>query len=350
MANEFALATERLSLRLSIASFFIALVITPTYLYLSGGSSTTFLNLREYVTFLLPILTAATVLVCYPHWKRDAFVRARWYFAPILALAFGFLTILGSYFALDFLSQAFRHLQLDLVSATFFVAFGTGITIYILTEEMNKLNLKKITLLLLGNTILGFLITASNHFDPRWWAGSLCALGMGVGTGVFWVYNITLVVDGLLLIVLGSFLTPYLVVVYREGHISPDNYALVKFIYIVEIVLLLVVGFLPYGHVHILSQFHLLAGNMVFLVFAVFMALAGFIFQGFRRFFYVVTYLLLSIGLILYFLYDYLHYFTITFYEINSIILISIWVVFLIKYIQIYEVEVSMIDPIILKY
>jgi hypothetical membrane protein len=163
---------------------------------------------------------------------------------------------------------------------------------------------------------------------------------MGVGfTGAFWIYNITIIVCSLLLFLIGLYLNEYFKKLVKIGRIDQERKNTLSTIYIVSVIMIFFVGLIPYGHERNLSEIHLFAGDMVFVFIALTMLFSGFLFWGFRKFFHIFTYAILFVGLLFYYLYGISHYFTITFYEINSIILIALWVIFMVKYIELFELD-----------
>jgi hypothetical protein len=107
-----------------------------------------------------------------------------------------------------------------------------------------------------------------------------------------------------------------------------------KYLYLFTVSQLFLVGLIPYGHSDILNQVHYFAGNIIFIMIGATMLLLPVIMLGEKRIFYVINYLFLAFGVLFYLLCNNVHYFSITFYELNSIILIIIWSIYIIRHLE----------------
>jgi len=295
------------------------------------------------VSICLPAVCVLTIVVSY--WlkckKTKTIDTDKWFvFVPILGLSFAFLFATMGYFGVDIFTRVFKDLAPDIASATILISAVSAILAYILSVEIFHFNAKKLSMLLLAITLSGFVISAIYSRDSHWWAGSLCALGMGKGFwGAFWIYNAAIVIDALLLFLIGFYLAPLFKELIERKKLNQIRFNILKSIYLFSIFLILLVGLIPYGHQPLLSQIHIYAGNMVFIAIGMTMLLSKLLMNNFRRSFYVISGLFFIVGVFLYVLYNYINYFTITFYELNSAVLIVIWVVYLVKYIKIVELN-----------
>ena len=328
---------------LSIAILIFGALVIFFSIYFSFFPSTRFQEIRNLVSLCLPAVCVITITTSY--WlkcqKTKTIDTDKWFiFIPILGLSFAFLFATMGYFGVDISTRVFRDLAPDIASATILLSAVSAILAYVLSIEIFHFEAKKLSILLLTVTLSGFIISAIYSRDSHWWAGSLCALGMGKGyQGAFWIYNTSIVLAGLLLSLMGFYLVPLFKELVIRHKLTKIRLKVLTAIYQFSILLIIIVGLIPYGHQPILSQIHIYAGNMVFLVIGLTMLFSKLIMNKFKRSFYIISYLFFSIGVALYVLYDVVNYFTITFYELNSAVLIVIWVVYLIKYIKIVELS-----------
>jgi len=326
---------ERFALYLGFAVFLGTFVAVGTTMLLSGSHQISLDSLKFISSMISPIVGISVVALTYIRKRMvDKSIETRHWliFMLILGVAFSYFAGEMSVIIIYTMSRSFRQLTLDPLSTALLLGTAEGLFAYILSIEIFKFNLKKLSLFSFFFVLTGFLVTGSYHIDPRWWAGSLCALGMGMGyTGAFYIYNSTVVITSLLLLLMGFYISPAFDNLITAKYAKKWQVNVLKGVYLLSIFLLFLVGLIPFGHGYILSQIHYFAGNFIFVFIGLTMLLLPLLLGGMKKSFYVFNYGILALALTFYILYSQIHYFTITFYEINSIILIVIWATFLVR-------------------
>lgn len=117
-----------------------------------------------------------------------------------LTIAFGAVTMVGVLLAAEVLAAGLQGLQLAAIGGGIFAgvasavggrfAFGAGV----------RLRTSDLAALLFGFLVIGTLFAMVTAADPRWWEQNFSQLGVG------WAFNGTLVVAGLLVATVGSYI------------------------------------------------------------------------------------------------------------------------------------------------
>jgi hypothetical protein len=136
------ISNEKFSLLLGISCFFALIPVALLSYMFYRGPIVGFDFIRYIAGIIFPILAMFIVFTTLIYKKRhtkSVDTRNILPFIPILGIAFAFLFSLISYFAIDLVGQAFRHITPDITSTVLFIAVTSAILAYVLSVELLNL-------------------------------------------------------------------------------------------------------------------------------------------------------------------------------------------------------------------
>jgi hypothetical protein len=255
-------------------------------------------------------------------------------FIVVLSITYGFIaSILGYAFAF-LISITFKDVIYTPIGTSFLIALFCGFLAYQVAESIFQLGQREYLRLTLGTFIIGFFTAAVMTNDQHWWQGSICALGMPANEA-YGYYNFTLILVGALLMVFAIYLQPQIKSLISKGILDEFRAKLLAVLYFIETVTIALVGAVPYGLSNWLNILHVLLGYYIFINIGVIILFSFWLFQKFPRYFLIVSYLLMLVGLTFYLLGSKMDLTTFALTEISTAIIVVVWVVVFLRALEI---------------
>lgn len=300
----------------------IIILLALSYLKLLTNVSFTLVQLAVIYTSVAVATLVSFFAIVYREFTEKS---SKWFvFALILPLIFGFLAGVFSYVFVFIFSYTFKFLAFDYLGASLFVSTYLALVAYFVAKQNLNLTVESLLKLTYSFFGVGFIMSAIFNQDPFWWRGSFCSLGMAVN-GTEFIFSFTLVFTALLLLLSAILLQPNMRKLLSMGLIKKWQVRTLMAIYFVLISMITIVGFVPYGVSGALNQLHVTAGNFIFYIFGIFLALIYWLLPNFSKKLYTLSYAILSAEILMLILYQVNHYFTTTIVELISLLLIGVW-------------------------
>ncbi|CAH0123247.1 hypothetical protein SRABI121_00426 [Microbacterium sp. Bi121] len=123
--------------------------------------------------------------------------------AVALTIAFAGVTALGVLLTTEVLGVGLQGLELSAVGGGLLTGVASAVGGRLTFEAGIGLRTADLANLLFGYLIIGTLFAMITAADPRWWESNFSQLGIGAGA---WAFNGTLVVAGILIATVGSYI------------------------------------------------------------------------------------------------------------------------------------------------
>lgn len=210
-----------------------------------------------------------------------------WSFLP-LALANAVAVGLVAAVVLQFVSLVFRDLSLPAIYAVALVGIGCGAVAYIVANRNMQVRVGHV-LQLFGVTLLGGIaISAITGNNPMWWEQSFSFLGER-GSDTRSVFNATLIISGMLMVILQQFFMDDFVYLRSLGLLTPRKTQLVRGSLIAMGVLMALVGIIPFGVNGLLDNLHSFSAYGLALILLAHMVLVRRLLPYFSREFFITS-------------------------------------------------------------
>ncbi len=210
-----------------------------------------------------------------------------WSFLP-LALANAVAVGLTAAVALQFVSLVFRDLSLPALYAVALVGLACGAVAYVVANRNMQVRVGHV-FQLFGVTLLGGIaISAIAGNNPMWWEQSFSFLGER-GSDTHTVFNATLIIAGVLMIVLQQFFMDDFIYLRSLRLLTPRKTQIVRVSLIALGVLMALVGTIPFGVNALLNNIHSFAAYGLALILLGYMALVRRLLPYFSREFYATS-------------------------------------------------------------
>lgn len=246
----------------------------------------------------------------------------------VLALGYMIIALALTVLVLNILSHAFVNVQMAAFSAALVVTVFTALTMYGITSLSVKIQSRDIvnalTLFLVG----GVFISMSTVQDRAWWQINFSFLGTTSGPSAY-IFNVTLVLSGLLLLCLTDHLLSDLQYVVKGDKTSVlRRTEIVKIMFILISLSLAGVGLFPWD-IHPLL--HTGSAYMLVVLFAIMVIGLKWLIPNLSKSFYANSYTLLGLLVVSFVLWQPFHYFNQTAFELIAFCLIFIWLVLFLR-------------------
>ena len=248
-----------------------------------------------------------------------------------LSLAYTLFYLGLAWLVVLFVQSAFTGLALDSLTASLLMGILGAVVGYSIISLSASINSMAIIHTLLLFVLIGVSSSMIFNNDPFWWQKNFSYLGE-IQSNTFWVFNITLILAGLLLLALSDFLFYELqsAIPGRTGGVR--NYRVLHGFFIFIAICLSMVGLFPNVEGTLLNQIHTWAANLLVAAFMVVILFIRRLLPGVPSTFYVVSYLFVIVLAVMYFgLFQYFGYFSLTAFEMTAFGICFVWLYLLLK-------------------
>lgn len=245
-----------------------------------------------------------------------------------LAIAYTIIAIVLTAVAIFAIGEAFKGVTMPTVSASMVVGIFAALTVYgILTTSVHLQSgdiVNALTLFIAGGVFTS-MATAQN---PYWWQINFSSLGT-TGTVSAYAFNVTLVLSGLLLLCLTDHLLNDLHVIIRgKKRATAAKTQIIKLLFIFISLCLAGVGLFPWD-IHPLL--HTSSAYLLVVGFATMIIGLRWLLPNLSKSFFANSYTILAVLFISFGLWQPLHYFNQTAFELIAFSLTFIWLVLFLR-------------------
>lgn len=251
-----------------------------------------------------------------------------WRNFPALVISFLIILFLGSLFLFRLLGYMFPGISFDLFTATLFffviMAVINYLMIYVVLELSPMLLTNILTLVIVGG-VLGAMLT---NREKQWWQHNFSFLGTVEATSR-WQFNLTLILSAVLMIAL----IDYLFVNLKQKY-SGIKLTILRWLLILVALNLGGVGAFPYQDDSIYGVIHnQVAANLVYLIIILIVGM-HWLLPKVTKEFKVTSYVIMGLLVLTVVLFQGVHYFSLTAFELVSFLIAFVWLLMLFQYLQ----------------
>lgn len=250
-----------------------------------------------------------------------------------ISLTLAFTAGIFSYLLSLLLPEAFHRLPYTNIGISFFIAGLMAMIFFLISDFVFRINAKKLALLLLTTFLSGFFISAVSSLDTTWWRWSICSLGMPTNPSKVF-YNFTIIITGIMMLILGVFLTPELDNLVNNKIITARKSKLLKILYLIEASDIIMIGVIPYGVTTPLNYVHNFFAYYSFAHIGIIILFCRLLFKNFPQKFINLSYIIFACTAIYYFVNLYFKIFPAALAEIVVMVVAGIWIFLTVKTIQ----------------
>ncbi|MFC4652396.1 DUF998 domain-containing protein [Lactococcus nasutitermitis] len=225
-----------------------------------------------------------------------------------------------------FTNQIFYGVSFGLFTSTLIFAIFSGILNYILIFVVDTFEISMLVNMLIMVAIGGLISSMATNGDQYWWQRNFSLLGTEKSHASL-QFNLTLIISAALMIALFD----YIFVSLREKYGRHIRYIVLQTLLMLCALCIALVGFIPNNGTGLAHHIHDISAQLIVL----FMALAIFGIRWFlpriNKNIYVVSYIIVTLIAISFVLWHFVHYLTLTAFEILSFSLSFAWMMLLIN-------------------
>ena len=183
---------------------------------------------------------------------------------PFLPLAVTHALVVGLFLGLgiQFVDQAFKGLALPPVYSHLVVGIACGLVAYMVANRSLQMHVQRVAGLFVTVLVAGVAVSILTVNSPLWWEHSFSFLGMQ-GSSARIVFNFTLIMSGILLIVLQQFFLDDFVELRERHMISPRTVRWMRVSLVALGVVMALIGLIPFGQGGLRDQIHDLSAYSV---------------------------------------------------------------------------------------
>ena len=183
---------------------------------------------------------------------------------PFLPLAVTHALVVGLFLGLgiQFVDQAFKGLALPPVYSHLVVGIACGLVAYMVANRSLQMHVQRVAGLFVTVLVAGVAVSILTVNRPLWWEHSFSFLGMQ-GSSARIVFNFTLIMSGILLIVLQQFFLDDFVELRERHMISPRTVRWMRVSLVALGVVMALIGLIPFGQGGLRDQIHDLSAYSV---------------------------------------------------------------------------------------
>lgn len=330
-----AMEGQSISLRGFLLPTLIATVIFFLFFYLKDYTYVPLVGrpsigeLVSTVGVLTGILTLILTFIGVKKGKTSSQAKALyWRNFPALVISFLIILFLGSLFLFKLLGYMFPGISFDLFTATLFffiiMAVINYLMIYMVLELTPMLLTNILTIVIVGGA-LGAMLT---NREKQWWQHNFSFLGTVEATSR-WQFNLTLILSAVLMIAL----IDYLFVNLKQKY-SGIKLTILRWLLILVALNLGGVGAFPYQDDSIYGVIHnQVAANLVYLIIILIIGM-HWLLPKVTKEFQVTSYVIMGLLVLTVILFQGVHYFSLTAFELVSFLIAFIWLLMLFQYLQ----------------
>ncbi len=286
-----------------------------------GFVGSIFGGVAALVTFLAVASTNDVVLTKESPWRKRLDTWS-------LALVHGLLAFLGYALIFYMFSQSFKDAKIDMWASSVIIALSTGFAAYAAYLSASSMTSVRVSMLLAMFMVSGIFISMLTSSDPHWWYFHFSSLGAGGGVSGY-AFNLTLILAGLIVVALTSYITNDFNRLKTSGTVSRRAKAgILKGLLIGIGLMLACVGLFIYDQFPSIHNFS--AGGMGIL-FLIIIAMLPILTPGFPKAFFIASYALLGALLACAWLGGSVHYLNLTMFELLAAAIIFTWLVIFVR-------------------
>ncbi|GAA4114992.1 hypothetical protein [Enteractinococcus coprophilus] len=228
--------------------------------------------------------------------------------------------------------QAFQGLIVDAIAATIMLCLVCAATAYFGFSSASRASSSSISTLLALFMAAGVLASMLLAENPYWWHQFFSELGTGqAGVLSFWTFNTTITVSGIVLTTLANFISQDLSAWAAHRHRQGKRRALVPVLRSGMIVMGICLIGLSWITIHISDPIHTGFVQVLAVTFGIMLLSVPIWLPGAPAAMYVISYLMLGVGIFAVALWDPLGYYNLTALELAFAGIIFAWLVVLIR-------------------
>lgn len=243
-----------------------------------------------------------------------------------LSLSIAYSLLIGSlaYLGLSAFNAAFRGLLLDPYIATLIAGLFAGTVAYGLFNLSTNVSSLQVVAVLISFLVTGLFTSMTTNSNPEWWRENFSSLGIPT-SNTFFVFNLTLIISGVLMVVLVDYL-------FRDlGDAIPQSAPSVHGTSVLRVALMLLaaslagIGAFPFVSSTLLAPLHDVCAYAMVVLFVVIALSISKLVPGFTPSFYSFSRLFGAGQIALLLMYVVVHYLTLTALELLTFLVFAAW-------------------------
>lgn len=224
-------------------------------------------------------------------------LRRSWVWSVLpLAVAYAIVVGLFAALALQFVGMVFPNLALQAVYAIVLVGLVCGSVANFVANQSMRVRVRPVLGLFIVTLFGGVAISAIADNNAMWWEQSFSFLGESDARSHI-IFNSTMLVSGLLLIVLQQFFMDDFVFLNDIGMLTSREVKLVRLGLVALGLVMMMIGFVPFGINNTLDTVHDMSAYSIAAILLVFMLTARRLLPSLPKEFFAITWL--TIGLLI---------------------------------------------------
>lgn len=292
-------------------------------------SENSFTTVATNTAFYVSFLAAVIGIYIQNRIERSTYGKLWPAFAVVLGITCGFIgNILGRFFAYIIIGSLKDIVAMPVI-ASCLISLLCGTLCYLSGHIVFRLNQLKYILLVLATFFFGFFASVIMTHNNYWWKSSICTLGMPSSKN-YEIYNYTLIIFGISLIVFAAYLRPLMKSLLSKKIMDIHKIKTLTILYFLGMIDFALIGAVPYGIYSWMNPVHVFMGSFVFYVISLIMFLSFWLFSKFSRNFVRANYVLLLICALSYSIGFYTKLLPFSYAEIAMTIAVLTWVALLI--------------------
>ncbi len=286
---------------------------------------------HSIMSFIIPIGTVigtifftATLIL-----NRDIFIgnikgRVFWRMLPVIVISFGIILVLILLGFSWLLGQLFGNISFDVITSTILFGIMCGIIALLYSQLAHSIRIYWLTSLFSIIITSGVCIAMATNSNRQWWQFNLSFLGTQEALNS-WQFNLTLILSAVIIVALVDYL--FVAITQRFG----NSWKLTTLRVLLTLlgIDLGAVGYFPND-----AQSHLIhtdvAGYLVYLV-IILIITARWLLPNVTKDFLMISYTIGGLLIFLEFLFQGIHYLSLTAYEMAAFLLAFTWLVLLLN-------------------
>ncbi|HSX57988.1 MAG TPA: hypothetical protein VLE47_01815 [Candidatus Saccharimonadales bacterium] len=237
------------------------------------------------------------------------------------------------------LNYAFKGLTLDPLSSSFILGLAAAIIVYLVITLAMSVTIEAVTAVVISFLLVGVLASMLATDNENWWQVNFSYLGT-FESGVTKIFNATLVITSLVMLVLVNFLFDSVKEkITEDKRVKSKNFQRVKRLFIIAAISLGGVGLFSYSRSPL---FHDLSAMVLAICFGVMMVSMRLFLPIFPKAFYTISYIIafaMVFGWV--FLLNGINYINLTAFELLAAVFCGIWIGLFLRNISLFAKETS---------
>ncbi|MDR0920809.1 MAG: DUF998 domain-containing protein [Lactobacillales bacterium] len=307
--------------------FFIRFSVVKMYhVYLTGNNSIE--NMMFLLGTSIPMIVFTVLFIQQKRYrKNDTVSKISWRNFPTLLIGFASMLFLINLGVFQLLGALFTGASFDLFTASILFFIFNAISNYLMITIVENITPRMIITLLISVIIGGMTLAMLSNQKLGWWHRNFSFLGT-VDAKYSWVFNLTLILSGLLMIAL----VDYLFVAIHEAHHKNIRFDILRVLLTLTAISFCAIGFLPNNGKGTLHQLHVQSAHFLVLFIIALIISIRWLIPDIRQDFIQASYLI-GTGLVAsVILFQFVGYFSLTTFELLSASLSIGWLLLLLQY------------------